>query len=101
MTAVGAPPPLDTRDRPEPDARSNTITLSRRPGQIETTAELAALRETTIGRAEELLALERERFDQMVAGLWPLIERGTRQPCQRRFASVSAARDYWVSTLRL
>jgi DNA-binding CsgD family transcriptional regulator len=40
-------------------------------------AELAALRETTIGRAEELRALELERFDRMVAGLWPQIEKGS------------------------
>jgi DNA-binding CsgD family transcriptional regulator len=40
-------------------------------------AELAALREMTVGRAEELRALELERFDRMVAGLWPQIEKGS------------------------
>ena len=39
-------------------------------------AELAALRETTVGRAEELRALELERCDQMVAGLWPKVVSG-------------------------
>jgi hypothetical protein len=39
-------------------------------------AELAALRETTVGRAEELRALELERCDQMVAGFWPKVVGG-------------------------
>src|SRR5262249_37658486 len=39
-------------------------------------AELAALRETTVGRAEALRDLELERCDRMVAGLWPQIEQG-------------------------
>ena len=30
-----------------------------------------------MGRAEELRALELERFDQMVAGLWPEVEAGS------------------------
>ena len=39
-------------------------------------AELGALRETTIGHAEELRALELERFDRMLEGLWPKIRDG-------------------------
>ena len=44
-------------------------------------AELAALRETTVGRAEELRDLELQRFDEMTAGLWPQIRKG--QPASR------------------
>jgi hypothetical protein len=40
-------------------------------------AELAALRETTVERAEELRALELQRFDEMTAGLWPQIQAGS------------------------
>jgi hypothetical protein len=61
-------------------------------------AELAALRETTVGRAEELRALELERFDRMIAGLWPQIQKVARPPSRRRFASVNAVRDSSVST---
>ena len=38
-------------------------------------AELADLRTATVDRAEELRALELERYDRMVAGLWPQIEK--------------------------
>jgi hypothetical protein len=40
-------------------------------------AELASLREKTVERAEELRALELQRFDKMIAGLWPDIEAGS------------------------
>ncbi len=40
-------------------------------------AELADLRTTTIDRAEELRDLELQRFDEMTAGLWPQIQRGS------------------------
>ena len=40
-------------------------------------AELAALRETTVGRAEELRDLELARFDEMTSGLWPQIRAGS------------------------
>jgi hypothetical protein len=40
-------------------------------------AELSALRETTVERAEALRALELGRFDRMVEGLWPQIEKGS------------------------
>ena len=40
-------------------------------------AELAALRETTVGRAEELRDLELQRFDEMTAGLWPQVQKGS------------------------
>jgi hypothetical protein len=40
-------------------------------------AELAALRETTVRRAEELRALELARFDAMTTGLWPQIRAGS------------------------
>ena len=40
-------------------------------------AELAALRGQTVEQAQELRALELERFDQMVAGLWPQIQKGS------------------------
>lgn len=40
-------------------------------------AELAALRETTVGRAEELRDLELQRFDEITAGLWPLVQEGS------------------------
>ena len=40
-------------------------------------AELAALRETTTDRAEELRDLELQRFDQMTASLWPQIQAGS------------------------
>src|SRR4051812_37300474 len=40
-------------------------------------AELAALRETTVGRAEELRDLELQRFDEMTAGLWPQVRAGS------------------------
>ena len=41
------------------------------------TAELADLRTTTVGRAEELRDLELHRLDQMTAGLWPPIRAGS------------------------
>jgi DNA-binding CsgD family transcriptional regulator len=40
-------------------------------------AELAALRETTVERAELLRDLELHRFDEMTAGLWPQIRVGS------------------------
>jgi hypothetical protein len=40
-------------------------------------AELADLRDTTVGRAAELRVLELERCDRMVAGLWPQIQKGS------------------------
>ena len=40
-------------------------------------AELAAIREQTVERAEELRELELQRFDQMTAGLWPQIQAGS------------------------
>ena len=55
-------------------------------------AELAALRETTIGRAEELRALELERFDRMVEGLWPQI-RGGNPPAVSAAVRVSERRS--------
>jgi hypothetical protein len=40
-------------------------------------AELTAIRETTVERAEELRALELQRFDEMTSGLWPQIRAGS------------------------
>ena len=40
-------------------------------------AELAALRETAVGEATELRALELERLDGMTSGLWPRIQEGS------------------------
>ncbi len=40
-------------------------------------AELAALRETAVGEATELRALELERLDGMTSGLWPSIQEGS------------------------
>src|SRR5688572_29448051 len=40
-------------------------------------AELAALRETAVGEATELRALELERLDGMTSGLWPSIREGS------------------------
>ena len=40
-------------------------------------AELAALREKTVEQAAELRDLELERFDEMTAGLWPHVKKGS------------------------
>ena len=40
-------------------------------------AELAALREQTVEQAAELRDLELQRFDEMTAGLWPLVKKGS------------------------
>ena len=40
-------------------------------------AELAALREKTVEQAAELRDLELQRFDEMTAGLWPLVKKGS------------------------
>jgi hypothetical protein len=40
-------------------------------------AELAAIRETTVGEATELRVLELERLDGMTSGLWPQIQSGS------------------------
>ena len=40
-------------------------------------AELAALRETAVGEATGLRALELERLDGMIAGLWPQVRTGS------------------------
>ena len=40
-------------------------------------AELAALREKTVEQAAELRDLELQRFDEMTAGLWPQVQKGS------------------------
>ena len=110
-TGPGADGPA--RSRPSPSAacvRSNcgrlvvrianreALAIDTHTAWADVAAELADIRERTVGHAEELRALELERCDHMVAGLWPLIERETRQPCQLRFGSVNAARGYSAST---
>ena len=40
-------------------------------------AELAALREQTVEQAAELRDLELQRFDEMTAGLWPQVQKGS------------------------
>ena len=40
-------------------------------------AELATLREKTVEQAAELRDLELQRFDEMTAGLWPQVQKGS------------------------